>query len=102
LIIVTHYQVEGLPGFLLALLVSIPFSIFFGWLTGIVLNKAKGREMVTSFIMGFFANGLYQLVFLVLIGTLIPMKDEILVLSSGIGLRNSIDLIGISGALDNA
>lgn len=102
LIIVTHYQVEGLPGFLLALLISIPFSILFGWLTGLVLNKAKGREMVTSFIMGFFANGLYQLVFLVLIGTLIPMKDEILVLSSGIGLRNSIDLIGISGALDNA
>ena len=102
LIIITHLQIGGLPGLLLAFLISIPFSVLFGWLTGLILNRAKGREMVTSFIMGFFANGLYQLVFLVLIGTLIPLKNPVLVLSSGIGLRNSIDLIAINKALDYA
>ena len=46
LIIVTHLEIGGLPGFLLAALISVPFSIFLGWLTGLVLNRAKGREMV--------------------------------------------------------
>ncbi len=102
LIIITHFRVTGLPGLALAALVAAPLGIFFGWLTGIVLNKAKGREMVTSLIMGFFANGLYQLVFLVLVGTIIPIKDEILVLSSGVGLRNTVDLIGVVNSLDRA
>jgi simple sugar transport system permease protein len=102
LVTVTHYEVGGLPGVLLAAVISVPFAVVFGWLTGMVLNRAKGREMVTSMIMGFFANGLYQLVFLVLVGTVIPMKNPTLMLSSGIGLRNSIDLIEVGGSLDRA
>ncbi|RPI20758.1 MAG: hypothetical protein EHM70_26085, partial [Chloroflexota bacterium] len=99
LIIVTHYHLGGLWGLTLAAVISVPFAVLFGWLTGSTLNRAKGREMVTSFIMGFFANGLYQLVFLVLLGTVIPMKDPVLMLSSGIGLRNTVDLIEIAGSL---
>ncbi|MEA4883399.1 MAG: ABC transporter permease [Clostridia bacterium] len=102
LVIVTHYRIGGISGFLLAALVSVPFAVLFGWLTAQVLNRAKGREMVTSMIMGFFANGLYQLVFLVLLGTLIPMKDTVLMLTSGVGLRNTVDLIAISNSLDRA
>lgn len=102
LIIITHLGIGGLPGFLLAALISVPFSVTLGWLTGQVLNRAKGREMVTGYILGFFANGLYQLVFLVLVGTLIPMNNPKLMLSSGIGLRNTIDLIAVNRALDNA
>jgi len=102
LIIITHLGIGGLPGFLLAALISVPFSVTLGWLTGQVLNRAKGREMVTGYILGFFANGVYQLVFLVLIGTLIPMTNPKLMLSSGIGLRNTIDLIAVNRALDNA
>ncbi|MGE5554140.1 MAG: ABC transporter permease subunit [Betaproteobacteria bacterium] len=102
LVIVTHYAVPGLLGVGLAAVLAVPFAVLFGWLTGRVLNRAKGREMVTSLIMGFFANGLYQLVFLVLVGTVIPMKDPVLLLPSGIGLRNTVDLVGITNALDNA
>jgi simple sugar transport system permease protein len=102
LVLVTHYQVVGLAGFGLAAVFAVPFAVLFGWLTGMVLNRAKGREMVTSFIMGFFANGLYQLVFLVLIGTVIPMKNPVLLLPSGIGIRNTVDLIEISSSLDHA
>lgn len=102
LVIVTHYQLGGLLGVAVAAVLAVPFGILFGWLTARVLNRAKGREMVTSFIMGFFANGLYQLVFLILVGTVIPMKDPVLMLPSGIGLRNTVDLIEISNALDRA
>lgn len=102
LIIVTHLEIGGLPGFLLAALISVPFSIFLGWLTGLVLNRAKGREMVTGYILGFFANGVYQLVFLVLVGTLIPMNNPKMMLPSGIGLRNTMDLIAVNRTLDRA
>ncbi|MGE5507540.1 MAG: ABC transporter permease subunit [Chitinophagales bacterium] len=102
LVAVTHFQVVGLAGIALAAAVAAPIAVLFGWLTGQVLNRAKGREMVTSLIMGFFANGLYQLIFLVLVGTVIPMKNPVLLLPSGIGLRNTVDLIEVSNALDTA
>jgi simple sugar transport system permease protein len=102
LIIITHYRLTGITGIFTATLLTIPFALLFGWLTALVLNKAKGREMVTGMILGFFANGLYQLVFLVFTGTVIPIKDEMLLLSSGIGVRNTVDLINIAGSLDRA
>ena len=38
--------------------------MFLGYICGIVLNKAKGREMVTGFILSYFINGIYQFVVL--------------------------------------
>lgn len=100
LVVITHYGITGLGGFALAALISVPIAMLLGWLTALVLNKAKGREMVTGMILGFFANGVYQLVFLVLLGWAIPMNNPGMMLPSGIGLKNTIDLIDISNALD--
>lgn len=101
-IAVTHWGIKGIWGFLLCVLLSTPISIIFGYLTGKLLNKTKGQEMIASMILGFFANGLYQFLFLFLVGTLIPMKNPVLVLNSGIGVKNTIDLSGgIKYALDN-
>lgn len=94
IIAVTHWGIIGVRGFMLAMLLSVPLAIVFGYLTGKLLNKTKGKEMITSLILGFFANGIYQLVFLILIGTLIPMDNPVMVLSSGVGLRVSLDLTG--------
>ncbi|MBB6218256.1 simple sugar transport system permease protein [Anaerosolibacter carboniphilus] len=101
IIAVTHWQVGGLPGLLLTVLISTPFAILFGYLTGKLLNKTKGQEMVTSMILGFFANGVYQLLFLFLVGTIIPMKNPVLVISGGVGIKNTIDLLAIKYSLDN-
>lgn len=101
IIAVTHYGIGGLPGFLLCILLSTPLSIVFGWMTGKLLNKTKGQEMIASMILGFFANGIYQLIFLFLIGTLIPMKNPVMVLAGGVGIKNTVDLTGgIKYALD--
>ena len=102
LVIITHYDIRGLAGFGLAALVAVPFAVLFGYLTGLVLNRAKGKEMVTGMILGFFANGLYQLVYLVLLGTLIPMRNPSMMLRSGVGLKNTVDLFWISNSLDRA
>lgn len=94
IIAVTHFGVGGLPGILLCVALSFPLALGLGILTGKLLNKARGKEMITTLILGFFANGIYQMVFLIMVGTVIPMKNETLVLSSGVGLRTTIDLTG--------
>ncbi len=106
LIIITFMQLKGLFGFISALLISIPISMLFGWIVGSIFNRAKGREMITGMIMGFFANGVYQLLFLMMLGTIIPvnMNTEVaqaIMLSNGVGLRNTIDLTNIYYSLDN-
>lgn len=102
IIAVTHWGIKGIPGFLLCVVLSTPLSILFGYFTGKLLNKTKGQEMITSLILGFFANGIYQLVFLFLVGTLIPMKNPVLMISGGVGIKNTVDLNGgIKYALDN-
>ncbi len=104
IIIVTHLKIAGFAGFLWSILLSTPFAILFGIITAMLLNRTKGQEMITSMIAGFFANGVYQFILLFLVGTLIPIKNPDLVLSRGIGIRNTIDLAtktGLKYALDD-
>lgn len=98
----THFGVSGFSGFLLCALFSVPVALLFGWMTGKILNKTTGQEMITSMILGFFANGLYQLLFLFMVGTLIPMDNPVLVISGGVGIKNTIDLTdGLKYSVDN-
>ena len=101
IIFLTHFGATGLSGLLYCVLFSTPIAIAFGWMTGVILNKTKGQEMITSMILGFFANGLYQLLFLFLVGTVIPMDNPVLVISGGVGIKNTIDLSdGLKYSLD--
>ena len=100
IVTITHYQIKGLNGLLWAMALSVPLAVAMGYLAGMVMNRAKGREMITSMILGFFANGLYQLLFLFLVGTVIPMKNRAMMLPEGVGLRNTVDLYGVARALD--
>lgn len=100
IIAITHYGITGLQGFLLACLVATPIAIIVGYLAGMVLNRAKGREMITSMILGYFANGVYQLIFLFLVGSLIPMNNRRMMLPGGVGLRNTVDIYKTSNTLN--
>ena len=101
LIFIMNFEIGGMLGLFVAMLISIPFSIFFGYLVGLVLNRAKGKEMITSMILGFFANGIYQLVFIILVGRAIPMSNPNMLMESGFGLRNTVDLFEVRKAFDN-
>ena len=94
IIFVTHWGIAGMNGILMSVLICSPVALLLGWMTGKLLNRARGKEMITSLILGFFANGVYQLIFLIMVGSLIPMNNDVLVLSSGVGLRSTIDLSG--------
>ncbi len=102
LFFVVDWGITGVKGILLAMLMASVLSIGLGWLVGRTLNRAKGREMITSMILGFFANGVYQLIFLFFIGSLIPYSKKAFLLPQGVGLRNTVDLYGVvDGALNN-
>ncbi|WP_020611372.1 ABC transporter permease [Sediminispirochaeta bajacaliforniensis] len=101
LIFVTDWNIIGLNGLFLAMILSIPMSLIFGYATGQILNKAKGREMVTSFILAFFANGIYQLIVLYGMGSVIKIGSNALVLSRGYGIRNAVNLINVRQVMDN-
>ncbi len=101
LILVTDWNVVGIPAMVLAALISMPVSVFLGWLCGNILNRAKGREMVTGYIISFFMNGVYQLVVLYMMGSIIPISSSALVLPRGYGIRNTVNLEGMRKSLDN-
>jgi simple sugar transport system permease protein len=100
-IAVTYWDVRGVAGFGLACMIALPIAILFGMATGWLFNRARGREMVTGLIAGFFANGLYQLLVLFAIGSIIPFDNPRMVLPQGFGLRNTVDLQGIQYAMDD-
>ncbi len=101
LVFVLTWEVPGIPGLLLAALIGTPVSILLGYFGGAVLNRAKGREMITSMMLGLFVSGVYQLFLLYICGTLIPMHSTTTVLSQGYGIRNALDLGTLGKALDN-
>ena len=101
LILVSDWAIVGIPGVLLSMMIGTPIALLLGLLCGHVLNRAKGQEMVTSYILGFFINGIYQLFVLYFMGWIIPIDNPTLVLSRGYGIRNAVNLLGIRGVLDN-
>lgn len=102
MIFAISYGATGFGGFMLCMVLSTPIAALFGYLTGVVLNKTIGQEMITSMILGFFANGLYQLLFLFLVGTVLPLGNEMYLIPGGVGVVNTIDLKGnIMYALDD-
>ncbi|WP_292598924.1 ABC transporter permease [Mesotoga sp. UBA6090] len=101
LIFMLDRGVVGIPGIVLAMLIGTPIAILLGMLAGTILNRAKGREMVTSMILGFFINGIYQFTILYGMGSVIPIASSKLLLPRGYGVRNAIDLISVRKALDN-
>ena len=100
---VIEWGISGLNGFLVAMAMTVPLAAFFGYLIGKLLNKMKGQEMIGGLILGYFANGLYQLLFLFIFGNLIPLEAPGLVIKGSTGVANTIDLSterGFKYALD--
>lgn len=86
--------INGIPGMLVSTLIATPLAMLFGWMVGRLFNRMKGAEMIAGLILGFFADGFYQLFFLFVLGGVIPITHEGLMLPGGIGVKNMIDLKG--------
>ncbi|MBQ3268685.1 MAG: ABC transporter permease [Clostridia bacterium] len=96
LLLTINWGVKGLPGVLLAAAITLPLGAFFGFLIGKLLNKMKGQETIGSLILGYFANGAYQLLFLFIFGTIIPLNDNVTIVGAT-GVQNTLNLTGQVG-----
>ena len=97
LILASDWQIVGIPGMVLAMIISVPISVLLGLFCGKILNMARGREMITSY----FINGVYQLVVLYLMGSIIPIRHSSIKLPRGYGIRNTVSLLNMRQKLDN-
>ncbi len=87
-----YWSFSGLTGLLVCLAICTPLAIIFGYLVGVLYNKTKGSEMITGMILAYFADGLYQFLFLFIIGAVIPVDNPQLIIAGGVGVKNTIDL----------
>jgi simple sugar transport system permease protein len=86
--ITVQMGLTGAPGFLVALLLTIPFGSAFGFGYGKLLNKVKGEEMTIAMYVGFSAVMLFSIFWLILPFT----KADMVMGFAGTGLRRSISL----------
>lgn len=103
-ILVIEWGVPGIGGLFLAALLTVPLGAFFGLLIGKLLNRMKGQEMIGSLVLGYFANGLYQLLCLFIFDNIIPIHNPELTIVGAKGIANTVDLSlegGIGYTLDN-
>ncbi|MDR1143886.1 MAG: ABC transporter permease [Spirochaetaceae bacterium] len=100
LIFAVDWNIIGVPGLVFAGLIGVPIAAGLGMLAGHILNKARGREMVTGYILGFFMDGFYQLVVLYFMGFIIPVHSLNITLSRGYGIRNTLTLDSVRQSLD--
>ncbi|MDR1575316.1 MAG: ABC transporter permease [Treponema sp.] len=114
LIFTVDWNIVGVPGLLFASLIAVPIAACLGALAGHILNRARGREMVTGYVLGFFMDGFYQFIVLYLMGqpviwnakslaqwtALIPIHSPTIILSRGYGIRNTLNLDAVRQSLD--
>lgn len=101
LILVADWQIWGIPGLVLAAIISIPIAVLLGVVCGKVLNAARGREMIASYMLAFFINGIYQFVVLYMMGPIIPILHDSILLPRGYGVRNTVGLLSMRQKVDN-
>lgn len=94
LITVQGLGMKGPEALFAAILISIPVALLLGIFAGQVLNRAKGREMITSMMLAFLINGVYQFVILYIFGSsILPFNaNRSIILSKGVGVRNTLEL----------
>ena len=96
LLLTISWGVTGVSGILLAAAITLPLASLFGFLIGKLLNRMKGQETIGSLILGYFANGAYQLLFLFIFGNFIPLSDKVTIVGAT-GVQNTLNLTGSVG-----
>ena len=92
LFLTTYWGFTGVGGFFITVALATPIALVFGFLVGKLFNLVQGNEMIAGLILGYFADGIYQLIFLFVFGGVIAMNNPTLMIATGVGVKNTIDL----------
>ena len=89
-------RLEGAVALMFVTGASIVLSILFGMMVAALLNRARGREMIVSIMIGQLSSVIYQFIFMVAYGLLIQPRNRDILLDRGIGVRSMVDARNIS------
>ena len=95
------FGVSGKLGFLFALTLALPLSIVLGLLAAKVLARTREKGNLPLLAFTVFLLALAEFAAAFVPATFLPAGGRLLVLPRGYGLKPSIDLGGLYGALDN-
>ncbi|MGL5330140.1 MAG: ABC transporter permease subunit [Peptostreptococcaceae bacterium] len=98
-IMVVGEGIYGLSGFILILIISMITAFLVGNIIGYIINKSKGREMITSLVLGLLGTSIYNLIFMVGYGTIIKPENKDIMLDNGIGIQSMVDIYKIKEVL---
>jgi len=98
---IRYHGIGGMGGLMLCFLIALPIALLFGYLTGKLYNKTRGQEMIAGIIVSFFAEGLFLIFVLFVIGGIIPVeaghpmvipRTEEGIAVPGVGIRSAFDM----------
>lgn len=96
MVISVNLMLKGGPALLFVVGLSFILSVVFGWMVAALLNRAKGKEMIVSIMVGQLSSVIYQFVFMVAYGMFFEPRNQEIILDRGIGVRSMIDAKNIS------
>lgn len=96
MIMVVDLGLLNITGMFVAVVLSLIISFFLGNVIGYLLNKAKGKEMIASIVIGLLGTNIYQLIFMVGYGTVIKPFNEDILLVRGIGVKSMLDAMPLA------
>lgn len=102
LLVANDLGIPGLAGIAIATLMGAGLGWLGGHIVSWCLQRAPGREMIVGIVLGFLADGIYRIVFMAGYGPVIPSHNAEMLLSRGIGLRDTVDLEIMRRSLDVA
>lgn len=93
LVIIMIFQIDNqLLSIVYWIVLTILISIVCGRLLAMLFNRTKGHEMIAGLLVGFFANGIYDLLLMVVCGDILKIDVNGLALQKGLPIKATIGL----------
>ncbi|BFL46450.1 hypothetical protein [Lactonifactor longoviformis] len=104
LVLIMILQIDSQPlSIVYWAVLTVIISIVCGKLLALLFNKTKGHEMIAGLLVGFFANGIYEFLLMVLCGDILKIDVNGLVVKKGEAIKATVSVSdGLTGVLDNA
>lgn len=104
LVIIMIFQIDNQPlSIVYWIIMTTIISVVCGKLLAALFNRTKGHEMIAGLLVGFFANGIYDLLLMVIFGDILQIDVNGLALKKGLPVKATIGLSdGLTSVMDKA
>lgn len=104
LVVIMILQIDNQPlSIVYWVIVTVIVSAICGKLLAALFNRTKGHEMIAGLLVGFFANGIYDLLLMVGCGDILKINVNGLTLQKGLPIKATVGLsAGLTSVLDKA